>query len=141
MRLLIRSLIIWFVLIITESLNGTIRVLWLVPTLGEPLGEQVSFGMGLILVFAIAILFVPWLYPVRRVQLLKVGLFWVVLTVLFELYLGRVILGYSWERIFADYNLAEGGLMPLGLGLLALAPMIAAQVRGGLQRSAIAIKH
>jgi hypothetical protein len=51
------------------------------------------------------------------------------LTIAFEICLGRFILGYSWEQIAADYNLLQGGLMPLGLVWLILAPLIATKIR------------
>ena len=36
----------------------------------------------------------------------------------------------SWQRIASDYNLLQGGLMPIGLLFLALSPLIAAKIRG-----------
>ncbi|MBD1821891.1 hypothetical protein H6F51_05185 [Cyanobacteria bacterium FACHB-DQ100] len=57
----------------------------------------------------------------------------------FEIVLGRFILGYSWERIAADYNLFQGGLMSICLILLLLAPWIAAKLRP-IQDQSIALK-
>ncbi|MBD2081566.1 hypothetical protein [Leptolyngbya sp. FACHB-17] len=57
----------------------------------------------------------------------------------FEIVLGRFILGYSWERIAADYNLFQGGLMLMGLILLLLAPWIAAKLRP-IQDQSIALE-
>jgi hypothetical protein len=62
--------------------------------------------------------------------LLLVGLLWLFLTVAFEVLFGRFVAGLSWERIASDYNLLSGGLMPLGLLVLFLSPMIAAKLRG-----------
>lgn len=131
----LRSIIVWLVFIVAESLNGTVRNLLLVPSLGDFWAHQISFFTGSILVFAIAIAFVRWLHASRVSQLLGVGLLWLLLTVAFDSALGRFILGYSWERIAADYNLLKGGLMPIGLVLLALAPLIAAKIRGVLTDS------
>ena len=39
-------------------------------------------------------------------------------------------MGLPWERLAADCNLLEGGLMPLGLLVLFLSPLIAAKVSG-----------
>lgn len=128
--LFLRGIIVWLVFIFAESLNGTIRNLLLVPSLGNFWAHQISFFTGSMLVLAIAIIFVRSLQASRVSQLLSVGVLWLVLTVAFEITLGRLILGYSWERIAADYNLLQGGLMPIGLILLTLAPLIAAKVRG-----------
>ena len=127
-----RGIIVWLVFIFAESLNGTVRNLLLAPSLGNFWAHQISFFTGSILVLAIALASVRWLHASRS-QLLGVGLLWLLLTVAFEIALGRFILGYSWERIAADYNLPQGGLMPVGLVLLTLAPLIAAKIRGLLR--------
>ncbi|BAY11692.1 hypothetical protein [Calothrix sp. NIES-2098] len=131
--LFLRSMIVWLVFILTESLNGTVRNLWLTPSLGDFWAHQISFFTGSIIVLAIATIFVKWLDVTRTSQLFSIGLLWLLLTLTFEICLGRFILGYSWERIAADYNLLQGGLMPIGLILLMLAPFIAAKIRGVLK--------
>jgi len=57
---------------------------------------------------------------------------------LFEIGLGRFVFAYSWEQIAADYNLLQGGLMPIGLVLLVLSPFIATKRRGILSDRNIA---
>lgn len=126
----LRGFVVWLVFIVAESLNGTIRNFLLVPFFGNLLAHQISFCTGSVLVLLIAIAFVRWLHASSVSQLLGVGVLWLLLTVAFELALGRFILGYSWERIAADYNLLQGGLMPIGLVLLTLAPVVAAKIRG-----------
>jgi hypothetical protein len=44
--------------------------------------------------------------------------------------LGRLALDYSWDRIAAEYDPAQGGLMWMGMLLLLSAPLIAARLRG-----------
>jgi hypothetical protein len=130
--LMLRSIVVWLIFILAESLNGTIRILWLIPALGDVRAHQISFMTGVLLILAIALLFVPWLRIQRIAPLLGVGLLWALLTLAFEIALGRMILGYSWEQVMADYNLRRGGLMPFGLAWLALSPTIAARIRGSL---------
>jgi hypothetical protein len=60
--------------------------------------------------------------------MLAVGAIWVVLTVLFEITLGR-LMNLSWQRILSDYDLANGGLMGFGLLFMLFAPLIAAKIR------------
>lgn len=134
-----KAMLIWLMFIVAESLNGTIRELWLVPVLGDVRAHQVAFITGSILILTIATLFIRWLGASRMSQLFMVGFLWLVLTVTFEIVLGRFILGYSWERIVADYNLFQGGLMLIGLILLLLAPLIAARLRP-IQDQSIALK-
>jgi hypothetical protein len=130
--LLLKAFAIWLVFMIAESLNGTLRILWLVPSLGDRTAHQLSFVTGAILIVAIATLFIRWLHVSRVPQLLGVGVLWIVLTLAFEIALGRFILGYSWGQIAVDYNVYQGGLMPFGLVWLGLSPFIAAKIRGVL---------
>jgi hypothetical protein len=130
--IILRGIVVWLIFIAAESLNGTIRTLWLVPALGDFWAHQISFMIGSLLVLAIATLFIRWLQASSILQLIGVGILWLLLTVVFEIVLGRFIFAYSWERIAADYNLLKGGLMPIGLVLLALSPVIAAKIRGVL---------
>lgn len=51
-------------------------------------------------------------------------------TLVFEIALGRLVLNYSWERMVLDYEIAQGGLMLIGLAVLLFAPLIAATLRG-----------
>jgi hypothetical protein len=121
--------LIWLLFIATESLNGTIRTLWLVPFLEDPLAHHISFVTGAFIVLAIATLFIRWLHVSRFSQLLGVGVLWSSLTLGFEIVLGRIVLGYSWGQIATDYNLMQGGLMAFGLVWLAASPLLAAKIR------------
>jgi hypothetical protein len=127
--IVLKGIVIWLVFILAESLNGAARILWLVPFLGYPIAHRVSFFTASALVLAIATLFVRWLQTSHFSQLLGVGVLWLMLTILFEIALGRLVFGYSWQQIGADYNLLQGGLMPLGLVWLMLSPVIAAKIR------------
>ena len=60
---------------------------------------------------------------------MAIGFLWLILTVTFEIAFGRAVVGASWQRIGSDYNLVHGGLLPIGLILLALAPLITAKSR------------
>ena len=42
---------------------------------------------------------------------------------------GRLVMGLSWERIGADYNVLNGGLMPFGLLVMLFSPMITEKLR------------
>jgi hypothetical protein len=128
----LRSIIVWLAMMAAETLHGTARILWLAPYVGDLYARQLSFFTGTILILAIATLFVPWLRASRFSQLLGIGVLWAILTLAFEIGLGRLILGYSWERVLADYNLSQGGLMSIGLVTLTCSPLIAARIRGTL---------
>jgi hypothetical protein len=127
--LLLRASIVWLVMIAVETIHGILRTLFLVPLVGDLPARQIGVPIGVLLVFLIAFLFVRWLGANTRLQLVAVGLLWVVLTVLFEIVLGRLVLGLSWDRISEDYDITRGGFMGLGLVIMAVSPLLAAMLR------------
>jgi hypothetical protein len=127
--LLLRSIAVWPIFIAIESINGTIRTLWLVPLVGELRAHQILFATGSLLILTIATLFVPWLKISNVSQSIGVGVLWMLLTVVFEVGLGRLAFGYSWSQIAADYDLRQGRLMSFGLLLMLFAPLIATKIR------------
>ncbi len=69
-----------------------------------------------------------WLRADNTKSLLLVGVVWLALTLGFELGIG--LLFRSWDDLLSDYDIVHGGLLPFGLVVLALAPWIAAKMRG-----------
>jgi hypothetical protein len=138
-----RALAIWLLIILAESIHGTLRTLFLAPLTGDFPARQVSVFTGAAIIFAICWLTMPWLsgkphtapnnHGGNPISLsisacLTIGAIWVVLTVLFEITLGRA-LGLTWQRIIEDYNLAEGGLMGFGLAAMFVTPWLVVKWR------------
>ena len=123
-----RTLAIWALMMLVETAHGIARTLWLAPWVGDFRARQVAVVTGSALVLTIAWIFIGWLRPGSRGACLGIGAVWVALTLAFELGLGR-LLGSPWSRLLADYNVARGGLMPLGLVAMAVAPVVAAGLR------------
>jgi hypothetical protein len=123
-----RALIIWFVLITAEVVHGGLRTIFLEPVLGDFLARQLTVFTGSILILSIACFSVRWIDARSRESLFAVGLIWLVLTLGFEIGVGRFVFGLSWERLGSDYNIREGGLLPLGLIVLTCSPLIAARL-------------
>jgi len=131
--ILTRTLALWLVLIAAEVLHGIARAAFLVPYVGEFRSNQIGVFTGSIIILVIALIFVRWMGAPRPAQLLMLGAVWLSLTVAFEVLFGRFVVGLSWERLAADYNVLEGGLMPVGLLVLLLSPWVAGKVRGVMQ--------
>lgn len=129
MSYLIRAFIIWLFIMLIETLHGIARRLLLEPLIGDVSARQIAVFTGSILVIAVAFAFIRWLKDAVTVQLLLVGAMWVVLTLAFEILLGRFVMDVTWERIFSDYDLRNGGLMPIGLIVMFLAPLVTAKIR------------
>lgn len=128
---LLRASAIWLVIVAIESAHGTLRELFLAPAVGDFRARQIAVLTGSLLILGVAYLCVRWIRAGSTGRLLAVGLLWLCLTLLFEFGLGLFVLGYSWERMASDYDLSRGGLMPFGLVVLTLAPLLmAARLRG-----------
>ncbi|HVE58438.1 MAG TPA: hypothetical protein VNB22_16515 [Pyrinomonadaceae bacterium] len=127
-KILLRGFAVWLAIIAAEFLHGTLRVLFLQPFVGDFRARQISVFTGILIILTISYLCAGWLRAENSLQLFLVGLLWLVLTVAFEISLGR-LLNLSWERIFSDYDLRNGGLMPIGLLFLIFAPLIAAKLK------------
>jgi len=107
-----------------------LRVLLLQPYIGDFRARQIGVFTGSILIFLIVLACIRLIGARRVSQLLGIGCLWVVLTLLFEIGLGRFVMGYSWVRIASDYNILQGGFLSGGMMLLSFAPLIAAKIRG-----------
>ena len=125
-----RSLVVWSLIIVAETLHGMLRALLLVPAVGEFRSDQIGVFSGSIIILLIAQLTIGWIGTRPTLLLLIIGSLWLVLTVCFELLLGRGVMGMSWEAILAGYDITRGGLMPFGLAVLFFSPLLAARFRG-----------
>jgi hypothetical protein len=129
MKLLQKAFVVWLLLMVIESSHGMARVALLEPAFGDFRARQVATFTDSVLIFTLAFFCVGWIGAATRWQLLDVGALWLLLTVMFELVLGRLMMHLSWERIASDYNLLQGGLMPIGLLVLTLSPFLAGSIR------------
>jgi len=125
---ILRSLVVWLFIVLTEILHGVARTLFIAPYIGDFHSRQIGVFTGSVLILTIAILFIKWIAAKSIFQLLGIGFFWLVLMLSFEITFGLLV-GSSWERIISDYNLIKGGLLPIGMLILMLSPLIAAKVR------------
>ena len=84
---------------------------------------------GSLLIFGVTLFLIKWIAARTRLQLLIVGIIWVLLTIIFEIALGRLVLYLSWDRITDDYDITRGGFLGFGLLFMAVSPLLAARVR------------
>ena len=120
--MVLRAVLVWLLIILAESVQGALRRIVFGPEV-ELAVRQFSVATGVAVVFLVAWLFRRWLALGSAGAALAVGALWAALTLAFELGLGWV-LGLSWTTLAADYDVARGGLMPLGLLAMALIPWI-----------------
>jgi hypothetical protein len=124
-----RAIGIWLTLIVVESIHGVMRRLFLEPQLGDLRARQVSVFTGTVLITLVFWFTLKWLgpQPVRRWW--TFGLFWLALTLAFEVGLGRAS-GMSWDRILSDFDPRRGGLLAFGMLVVLAGPRVLAPRRG-----------
>jgi len=128
-----RALLVWMLIILAETVHGMAREIFVAPAIGDLKARQFGVLVGSVIILLIAWLTARWLGATQRRIQLVVGAFWVVLTLLFEILLGRAI-GASWDRILSDYNPARGGFMIAGLAVMFFAPLLAMKLRNATRR-------
>ncbi|MFN0262833.1 hypothetical protein ACKTEK_03045 [Tepidamorphus sp. 3E244] len=103
---------------------GALRELVLIPHLGERFGQQVEFPL---VAGAVAIIgcWMARRFGERRsaAWLLGLGVLGVATLVAIESVFSLVILGRLLEDYLASYDLTAGSLFPVGLAIMALAPV------------------
>ncbi len=108
--------------------NGALREFVFKKYVSELTAHQLS-TFSLLLLFALYIgLIIKWMPPVSVNQAILVGLFWLVLTLLFEFGFGRYR-GNSWSKLLEDYDLLKGRLWILIPTWVAIAPYLFFRLR------------
>ncbi len=125
---LVRGFLAWLLIAVLETLHGIARTLWLMPLLGDRPARQLAIVGGIAIVFAAALATIRWIDARGAGRKLAVGLQWLVLMTGFDVLLGRS-LGFSWERILADFNPLAGGFLGLGMATMVVAPLLAGRLR------------
>ena len=129
MRIVLRGVVVWCGIIVVEVFHGIARALFLAPLVGDFRARQIAVFTGSILILIVARSFIGWIGPGRVTDAVAVGAVWLVLTLAFEIAFGRYVVRAPWSRIASDYDLLRGGLLPIGLAVLTVAPLVSARMR------------
>jgi hypothetical protein len=127
-HVLTRGFVAWVLIILAETVHGITRTLLLEPLIGDLRARQISVFTGAAMIFVITFVFVRWMKGSCASDFILIGSMWVILTIGFEILLGRLVLDVSWERIASDYDLPQGGLMLVGLLAMFFAPLLMARL-------------
>ena len=127
--LLGKTLVVWLILLIAEFLHGTLRVLFLVPRVGDFRSRQIGVFTGSLLIFVLVYLLAPWFGPLSTRTLFAIGAIWLVLTTLFEFAMGIFLFHFPLARLLEDFNVPKGGLFPFALLFLFFCPLLVFRLR------------
>ena len=127
MKVVIKSLFLWLMIIPLAVFNGEVRGCVMQPLLGRyalPLGDITLCG----LVLALAWLCIPRLGVSGPVQMVSMGSVWAGLAVVFEGALG-LAMGRALAEVLAAYDMTSGNLWLLVVFCVGCAPWAAAKMR------------
>jgi hypothetical protein len=119
---------IWFILAVSAIIVAIFRNEVLLPPLGEQTAHQIGTILFLIVQFLIIYLFINRIKLREIKTAVLIGIFWLILTVCFEFLFGHYVIGHSWEKLFADYNIFKGRLWLLVLLNNLIAPIISSKL-------------
>lgn len=125
---LLKSVVVWIVILMLAILNGTLRDTILVHALGPTVARSVSGVVLCSVILAAAALAAPWLGKPPPRSFWRIGTLWLVLTLGFE-----TAVGYaehrSWQQLLEAYRFQGGNLWPLVLVTTLIAPWVGARMR------------
>lgn len=76
-----RAMVVWFVIVLVESIHGIVRQLFIAPVIDDLPARQLGVPVGSLLVLAIAWVFIRWLGAASVWRQFEIGALWIVLTV------------------------------------------------------------
>ncbi|MFW6041105.1 MAG: hypothetical protein ACOC85_04645 [Thermoplasmatota archaeon] len=128
-RLYLYALGIWIILVIMAILNAGLREVVFSRNLGDYLGHVLSSITLSLIIFIVTLLFLKYVnIDYENKDLYYIGVMWLLLTISFEFLFGHFIMGHSWSKLFADYNIFKGRVWILVLISTFISPSLAGKM-------------
>ena len=108
--LLVKSTVIWISFIPLAIINGLFRKKCLVALYGNDSALALSGASCALLYILLVYAFLPWFGPLTLHHHILIGIFWLVMTVLFEFFFGRFIAQKPWNELLQAHNIFSGNL-------------------------------
>lgn len=128
-NLFLKTSIIWVIIALLAILNGIFRESVLVSNLGQSMAIPVSGITLSMIVFIITYVSLPLLGKHHALTYFFIGLQWVLMTLLFELFFGHYIMGKSWSDILQVFNIMKGNLFIIVLIVSLFSPLFVAEIK------------
>jgi hypothetical protein len=126
----IKSVGIWLLIVIAAIINGAIREKLLIPLIGSDVSIPLSGITLSVLVLIITYFTITFLGELKARVYVFIGLFWIILTVAFEYLFGHYVIGKTWYEINQIFSLRQGNLFIVALIVTASSPWVAAKLHG-----------
>lgn len=127
--LFVKAFGVWLILLLAAFINGAMRETLIVPRAGEQIGHLIGVGVFSAAVLGITYVFITKLAPLPSGTLLHIGLFWLVLSLLFEFGFFHYVMHESWHKLLADYNIFRGRLLIVVWLITLFAPLLCDKIR------------
>jgi hypothetical protein len=121
---LVRYVLAWIPMLVIAVANGALRQATFANVMPELRAHQLSTLMASVLIGLFIWLIIRTWPPSSGSQALLVGLVWLLLTVVFECFMGVVLAHRPLSQVLHDYNLLAGRVWVLFLIWLTLAPWV-----------------
>ncbi|OEU67203.1 MAG: hypothetical protein BA863_05805 [Desulfovibrio sp. S3730MH75] len=114
----------WVPMVFIAIANGATREIIFSKFMKELPAHQLSCVTGVIL-FYFYTFFLQKHFPLHSSEeAISIGFMWLTLTISFEFVFGHYIMGNSWAKLFADYNIFKGKLWFFVLVALIMLPLL-----------------
>ena len=123
-----KSLLIWLAIIPLAILNGGFREMVINPLIGEKCGLPLSGVLLCGIVFVLCWFYIPRIGRGTAKTYRIIGLWWIILTVLFETGFGLFI-GDSFAELIKAYDITTGNLWLLVVLFTGTAPWLMAKTK------------
>lgn len=120
----VRLLRAWLIILPFMVANGMFRELVLRRYVSTQVAEIISAALGVAIIVAVTRFTLRPLAGKSTGALIRASLTFVLLTAVFEFAFGLYVDRKSWSELLANYEIWNGRLWPVVLGMLAFAPFL-----------------
>ena len=126
--MILKSLLVWHLIIPLAFANGALREWVLVPLFGEKFANPISGIILCISMFIVSYIFIPKLGKGTKKTYISIGLLWFFSTIIFETVLG-FIMGTAFIEIINAYNITTGNLWLIVVIFTGIVPYLVAKLK------------
>jgi hypothetical protein len=123
-----KSLLIWLAIVPLAILNGAFRDMVINPLINDKYGRPLSCFSLCLIIFALCYFTIPRIGKGTAKTYWIIGLWWMLLTVLFETGMG-LVMGITFSELMKAYDITTGNFWLLVVLFTGIAPWLTAKTR------------
>jgi hypothetical protein len=122
--MIVKYLFVWIVFAVVATANGIVRQITYDKIVSDLAAHQISTVIAILATGAVAWMANQYWSIESTAQAGAIGLLWLSLTVIFEFGFGHYVVGHSWQKLLADYNIFDGRVWSLFLIWVLILPLV-----------------